>query len=50
MSAPVPYLHFPGTAAEALDAYQAVFGGDVERFTFAEFSRTDAAPDLVAHG
>ncbi len=50
MPAPVPYLHFPGTAAEALHAYQAVFGGEVQLFTFAEFSRTDAAPDLVAHG
>ena len=50
MPAPTPYLHFPGTAAEALRGYQAVFGGEVQLYTFAEFSRTDAAPDLIAHG
>jgi PhnB protein len=29
MSAPEPYLHFPGTAREALTFYQQVFGGEL---------------------
>lgn len=50
MSAPVPYFHFPGTAADALDTWQRVFGGSVERHTFAEFGRQDGPADAVAHG
>lgn len=50
MPAPTPYLHFPGTAREALDFYAAVFGCGVEVHTFAEFGRDEAAPDAVAHG
>ena len=29
MPAPALYLHLPGTAAEALEFYQGVFGGEV---------------------
>src|SRR5262249_4568327 len=41
MTAPTPYLHFPGTAREALMFYGDVFGCAVQLHTFAEFNRTD---------
>lgn len=44
------YLHFPGTARDALTAYQGVFGGDLELHTFAEFGREDGPADAIAHG
>jgi PhnB protein len=47
---PTPYLHFPGTAREALAFYGDVFGGTVQLHTFAEFERTDGPADAVAHG
>jgi PhnB protein len=50
MSGLVPYFHFAGNAREALDFYSGVFGGTVVANTFAEFGRTDGAPDFVAHG
>jgi len=36
-----PYIHFPGTAREALTFYGDVFGCAVELHTFAEFGRSD---------
>ena len=50
MTAPTPYLHFPGTAREALTFYGAVFGCAVEMHTFAEFNRTDGPAEAIAHG
>ena len=50
MSAPEPYLHFPGTAREALTFYQAVFGGELTLNTFGEFGRDDGPADAIAHG
>lgn len=50
MVAPTPYVHFPGTARDALGFYAGVFGGEVELNTFAEFGRTDGPADAVAHG
>lgn len=50
MTGLTPYLHFPGTAGEALTFYQEVFGGDVGVNTFAEFGRDDGPADAVAHG
>lgn len=50
MTAPVPYLHFPGNAAEALRAYQRIFGGELQLFTYGEFQRTDGDAQLIAHG
>jgi PhnB protein len=50
MTAPTPYLHFPGTARDALARYADVFGGSFQVNTFAEFSRTDGPADAVAHG
>jgi len=50
MSAPEPYLHFPGTAREALTFYQQVFGGELILNTFGEFGRDDGPTDAIAHG
>jgi uncharacterized glyoxalase superfamily protein PhnB len=50
MAGLTPYLHFPGTAREALTFYGDVFGCAVELHTFAEFNRTDGPADAIAHG
>lgn len=50
MSGPPPYLFLDGTAAEALHAYHAIFGGDLAIHTFADFGRDDGPGDAVAHG
>ena len=50
MTDPAPYLKLPGTAREALTFYGDVFGCQVHLHTFAEFARTDGAPELIAHG
>lgn len=50
MSGPPPYLFLDGTAAEALHAYHAIFGGDLTIHTFADFGRDDGPGDAVAHG
>jgi PhnB protein len=50
MAGLTPYLHFPGTAREALTFYGDVFGCAVEFHTFAEFNRTDGPADAIAHG
>jgi len=50
MSNLTPYLHLPGTAREALGFYEAVFGGAVRTYSFAEFGRTDGPGERVAHG
>ena len=47
---PSPYFQFAGTARQALERWQGVFGGEVRVATFAEFSRTDGPADAVAHG
>jgi len=47
---PAPYLHFPGTAREALIFYGDVFGCSVQLHTFDEFHRTDGPAEAVAHG
>jgi PhnB protein len=47
---PTPYLHFPGTAREALTFYGEVFGCAVQMYTLAEFDRTDGPADAIAHG
>ena len=39
MNAPTPYLHFPGTAREALTFYSEVFGTGLRLHTFQEFNR-----------
>jgi PhnB protein len=50
MTAPVPYLHLPGTARQALTFYGAVFGCNAQMHSFAEFGRTDGPADAIAHG
>jgi PhnB protein len=50
MNAPTPYLHFAGTAREALSFYGDVFGSAVRLHTFEEFNRTDGPADAIAHG
>jgi PhnB protein len=47
---PAPYLHFPGTAREALTFYAEVFGGSVQLHTLEDFNRTDGPAEAVAHG
>lgn len=49
-TAPTPYIHFPGTARQALTFYAAVFGGSVQLHTFQEFNRTDGPAEAIAHG
>jgi PhnB protein len=50
MTAPTPYIHFPGTAREALTFYGDVFGCQVQLHTLAEFGRSDGPADAIAHG
>jgi PhnB protein len=47
---PAPYLHFPGTARDALCFYADVFGGSAQLHTFEEFNRTDGPAEAIAHG
>lgn len=50
MTGLVPYLHFDGTARDALTFYRDVFGGELALNTFADFGRTDGPGDAIAHG
>ena len=50
MTGLVPYLHFDGSAREALTHYRDVFGGDLQLHTLADFGRTDGPADAIAHG
>lgn len=50
MTAPAPYLWFPGNAAEAMHFYKDTFGGSLELHTLADFARTDGPPDAIAFG
>lgn len=50
MPAPVPYLHFPATANDALAFYHGVFGGELILNTYGDFNRHDGPADAIAHG
>jgi PhnB protein len=50
MPAPEPYLHFAGTAKDALSFYHGVFGGELVLNTYADFNRDDGPADAIAHG
>jgi len=50
MTDPTPYVHFPGTARQALTFYGDVFGCGVQLHTFAEFNRADGPAEAIAHG
>jgi PhnB protein len=46
-----PYLNFNGTARQALEFYESVFGGTLTLNTFASFGRQDPADaDKIMHG
>ncbi|MEU5945848.1 VOC family protein [Micromonospora sp. NPDC047465] len=45
-----PYISFPGTAREAMEFYQRVFGGSLSMSTFGEFGTDDPAlADKIMH-
>jgi PhnB protein len=46
-----PYLNFRTQAREAMDFYQSVFGGEVQRSTFADYqmAQDPADADLIMH-
>lgn len=50
MTGLTPYLHFAGTAKDALAFYADVFGGSVTSNTFGDFGRTDGPAEAIAHG
>ena len=50
MTAPTPYIHFPGTAREALTYYGDVFGCSVQLNTLEDFNRSNGPADAIAHG
>lgn len=50
MTAPSPYVFFPGVAADALRFYLGVFGGELTLHTFADFGRDDGPGEAIAHG
>lgn len=50
MTSLTPYIHFPGSAREALLYYQDVFGGTVTLHTNGEMGRRDGDPDAIGHG
>lgn len=50
MTGLTPYLHFAGTAREALTFYRDVFGGELVVHSFEDFGRSDGPADAVAHG
>jgi PhnB protein len=50
MTGLTPYLHFDGSAREALTFYRDVFDGELVLNTFADFGRADGPDDAIAHG
>lgn len=50
MTGLTPYVFFPGNAAEALNFYQSVFGGELVLYTYADAQRTDGPGDAIGHG
>jgi uncharacterized glyoxalase superfamily protein PhnB len=50
MTGLLPYLLFPGNAAEALQHYRSVFGGDLQLLDYAQAGRHDGPGDAIAHG
>ena len=45
-----PYISFPGTAREAMQFYETVFGGTLFLNTFGEFAGDAPNPDNIMHG
>lgn len=50
MSRMNPYIHAAGTAAEQLDYYKSVFGGETAVMTYGQMGATDETANLVMHG
>ncbi|WP_409485364.1 VOC family protein [Arsenicicoccus dermatophilus] len=50
MSAPTPYVLFPGTCREAMTTYHRIFGGELVLHTRADVQRTDEPLDAIGHG
>ena len=50
MTAPIPYLQFPGTAREALTFYQEIFGGNLSLYSNADMGRTEGDGEAIGHG
>lgn len=50
MQGPKVYIHFPGTAREALNFYAGIFGGELALYTLEEFNRVDGDSQAIAHG
>lgn len=50
MTGLVPYVFFPGNAAEALTFYRDAFGGELIMHSYADFGRSDGPGDAIAHG
>lgn len=50
MTGPIPYLLFPGNAAEALHHYQEVFGGELSLWQYGDAGRHDGPASAIAHG
>ncbi len=50
MAGLVPYVFFPGTAAQALTFYHGVFGGDLVLHTYGDMGRTDGPAHAIGHG
>lgn len=44
-----PYIHFDGTAAEAMTFYQSVLGGQLDVSTFGEFGQEGPEADKIMH-
>ena len=45
-----PYLHFDGTAREAMTFYQSVFGGELELMTYGTQGMEGPDADRIMHG
>jgi PhnB protein len=50
VTAPNPYVLFPGSARAALEHYADVFDGEAQLHTYADFGRTDGPGEAIAHG
>lgn len=50
MTAPTPYVHFAGTAREALSFYQSIFGGELTLHTKGDMGRDDGDAEGIGHG
>lgn len=50
MTGLTPYLHFAGSARDALVFYRSVFGGELVLNTYADFGLANGPSEAIAHG